>query len=45
MRRCTSALPASPLVTSVKVTVMAECAWQVEKQVEKGGSRRCSDGG
>ena len=31
MRRRTSALAASPLVTSVKVTVIAECAWQVER--------------
>ena len=29
MRPRTSALAASPLVTSVKVTVIAECAWQV----------------
>ena len=29
MRRRTSALAASPLVTSVKVTVIAECAWKV----------------
>ena len=31
MRRRTSALAASPLVTSVKVTVIAECACQVER--------------
>ena len=39
--RCTSALAASPLVTSVKVTVIAECAWKVEKD----GSRCRADGG